>query len=85
MTILKMNVIIPEWAQFLAQDEDGSWFAYEEKPFSIDMIKGEGIFDVKQGNFKQLTSGSHQEIDWSSTLFKLGGEKHKKMFGETLV
>ena len=67
MTI-KTDVTIPEWAQFLAQDEDGSWFAYEEKPFCIGMVKGDGIFDVKDGRFKQLSGGSSQKIDWSSTL-----------------
>jgi len=30
MNSVDMN--IPEWAEFIAQDEDGQWWAYETEP-----------------------------------------------------
>lgn len=51
----------PKWANWLAQDKDGSWWWYEEQP---EPSRLEGIFKVYGGGTKE----AHQlNNDWIST------------------
>lgn len=50
----------PEWARFLAMDETGDWYWYENKPF----INGQTWYQLG-GKWKI----AHQSIkEWKSTL-----------------
>ena len=46
----------PEWAQWLAKDDDGKWFWYENKPVRVD---GGWIVDYENpGRIKCAHEGS---------------------------
>lgn len=48
----------PEWANFLAMDEDGTWNWYENEPAAI-----------RQGiNYWATMGGQAQEAGWEATL-----------------
>lgn len=52
----------PDWAKFLAQNDDGQWFWYEKKP---SKSRGMGYFFAENG-------GEYEEAgwadDWEDTL-----------------
>jgi len=33
---VKIKVQVPEWVNWIAQDKDGSWWAYAAKPSEVD-------------------------------------------------
>lgn len=44
------SVPIPEWAQFIAQDSDGTWWAYEAEPNQQDT----GWYENEVGRIQRL-------------------------------
>ena len=65
----------PEWASYLAQDDTGEWWYYENKPVHSDV----GGFDSSKGLSKEYSSGLVFG-DWNYTLEEkpLEGEPVKK-------
>ena len=53
----------PPWAKWRAQDEDGSWFWYSEKP-----IEKEDMFD--SGGKILLCKWSSDNPNWKTTMQK---------------
>ena len=45
---------MPDWATFSAVDENGDFCVFESKPFLLDEVVGEGIFE-KKDNFMLLS------------------------------
>jgi len=51
----------PEWAKWLAMDEDGSWYWYEKEPYS-----GDGEWYGAGGQLSHVG----QTISWEDSLTK---------------
>ena len=52
---------LPEWAKYVARDQDGSLWIYEEKPTSTSCV---GVWET-WGNFKKIPKGLFPNIMWS--------------------
>lgn len=65
------GVEIPEWANWLAQDEDGGWYAYENKPHCE--LNDIWSSNVRKGRFEFLYKDGYLEYvaDWREQLYKL--------------
>ena len=63
---IEMNFDIPEWAKYYAVDENGDFCIFDEKPFIIDNIVGEGIFETKT-NFMILAKNCIID-NWKNSL-----------------
>ena len=62
---------VPLWARYLAQDPDGSWWAYEGEPH----IHDNGWYENELGRLKKLDLGSEQcvpSLNWRETLRRSG-------------
>ncbi len=57
---------VPEWANFSAVDENGDFCVFESKPFLLDEVVGEGIFETKD-NFL-LLSKNVSTTNWKESL-----------------
>ena len=53
---MKFDIDIPKEANWMAQDEDGSWWVYKNKPFYAEPYKQ---WDIDDGSFtERLVSGT---------------------------
>jgi hypothetical protein len=50
---ITLDFDFPHWAKFSAIDENGDFCVFETKPFLLDEVVGEGIFETKD-NFMLL-------------------------------
>jgi hypothetical protein len=53
------KLVWPSWAQYLAQDPDGSWWFYEFKPEIA-----QGGWDSEEGHFTEVIG----PVDWYNSL-----------------
>lgn len=60
--------LIPEWAEFLAQDADGTWWAYEAHPNEHDT----GWYENEVGRIQRIGQTNPPE-DCHATLVKVAG------------
>jgi hypothetical protein len=60
------SVPIPEWAQFIAQDADGTWWAYEAEPNQQDT----GWYENEVGRIRRLGK-TEPPTDFREMLIKL--------------
>ena len=58
--------VLPRWAQWLAQDADGSWWAYEIEPLQYHR----GWYENEVGRRLRIADGEPNE-EWSATLRRL--------------
>jgi hypothetical protein len=58
--------LIPAWAQFLAQDADGTWWAYEAHPNENDT----GWYENEVGRIQRLDR-TEAPMDYHATLVRL--------------
>jgi hypothetical protein len=54
---------LPDWAAWLAQDADGTWWAYEAEPNQQDR----GWYENEVGRIVRL-GNTAPPVDWESTL-----------------
>ena len=54
---------VPAWAKWLAQDADGTWWAYEAEPNQLD----HGWYENEVGRIVRLGQTTPLD-DWASTL-----------------
>ena len=59
-------VPIPEWAQFIAQDADGTWWAYQAEPNQQDT----GWYENEVGRIRRLGK-TEPPTDFRESLVKL--------------
>jgi len=52
----------PEWANYLAQDADGQWYWFEDKP---ELKRGLALWINRSGVAKKAEV---RNVDWRSTL-----------------
>jgi len=57
---------LPQWAQWVAQDPDGSWWAYEAEPH----IHDNGWYENEVGRIFRLNHGEPNE-NWQSALIQI--------------
>jgi len=65
-SISAMQAIFPDWAQWLAQDEDGTWWAYEAEPNQ----QHNGWYENEVGRIQRLGK-TDPPADWQTTLRSL--------------
>jgi hypothetical protein len=57
------NLEIPAWALWLAQDADGTWWAYEAEPHRHDI----GWYENEVGRYQRVNRGEANPA-WQHTL-----------------
>jgi hypothetical protein len=60
------GITLPEWAEFIAQDADGTWWAYEVHPNQHDI----GWYENEVGRIRRLAAGARNP-GWESSFRKL--------------
>jgi len=55
--------VLPEWADWIAQDEDGAWWAYEAHPNQHDT----GWYENEVGRIQKL-GRTAPNADWQNSL-----------------
>jgi len=76
--IKQARKIMPN-AKYIAQDRNGVWYAYLDKPF-VDEGAIDGHFYVTKNKSKRLGV-----LDWEGSLFKLPPAVKQKMYRWTLL
>lgn len=66
---IEMNFEFTEWANYYAIDENGDFCVFDEKPFLVDNIVGEGIFETK-ANFMLLAKNCVVD-NWKESLAQI--------------
>ena len=61
-TIL-IPVQVPDWAKWVAQDEDGAWFAFSCKP-----LPGSAVWNTHHGSMEELCETHSFNPNWRETL-----------------
>lgn len=54
---------VPDWARYIAQDPDGSWWAYEGEPH----IHDNGWYENELGRVKKIGFGN-VNTEWQNSL-----------------
>lgn len=60
------NIKLPEWAQYIAQDADGQWWAYEAEP-NLSHISW---YENEVGRILKLDGGK-PNVNWLQSLQKI--------------
>lgn len=60
------SFILPEWAAFIAQDADGTWWAYEAEPNQQDT----GWYENEVGRIQRLGK-TEPPLDFREILIKV--------------
>ena len=63
---IEIDFDVPDWAKYYAMDENGDFCVFEEKPFLLDEIVGEGIYETKS-NFMLLAKNCTHS-NWKDSL-----------------
>ena len=61
-----LGVPLPAWAEWLAQDGDGTWWAYEAEPNQ----QPHGWYENEVGRFERLVLGP-PPADWRECLIRM--------------
>ena len=64
-----INIPIPDWAEWMAQDIDGSWFVYRMKPRIKD---NSGVWI---GHPAKFIAVDEPNPNWQDALYKIEREK----------
>lgn len=62
----EMAGFVPDWAEWLAQDEDGTWWAYEAEPNQ----QHNGWYENEVGRIQRLGKGTPPD-NWAQMLIRL--------------
>ena len=65
---LTVTFDIPDWAKWLAMDQDGSWYAYMSEPYLSTILWDSGIGDPV------LLGQTAPKPDWRNELYSLEWE-----------
>ncbi len=61
------NLGIPDWARWIAMDEDGLWWCYEVEPHQHDR----GWYENEVGRCQKIIASQLQTLTWKDSLKKL--------------
>lgn len=59
---------IPEWARWLAQDANGAWYVFENKPYRA---KSAWFRRRRRGRYGYIYITPHLPDDWTQELYRL--------------
>ena len=62
-SIFELQAMLPDWAEWIAQDEDGTWWAYEAHPNQ----QHHGWYENEVGRIQHLGQTAPPP-DWQATL-----------------
>ncbi|MEE9351830.1 MAG: hypothetical protein V3U78_06185 [Thiotrichaceae bacterium] len=62
-TLKELNSLSPSWARWLAQDADGTWWAYEHEPNEFH----KGWYENEVGRFVKLLKAEPNTL-WKDSL-----------------
>ena len=63
----KFDIDLPEWAKYVAQDRDGSWYCYSGKPTLT--VRGTWMDDG--GRYDAVTRYGKRPKDFTKELYKV--------------
>lgn len=63
---LTVKYSVPDWAQWVAQDADGSWWAYRQEPSEDERAWAPVAFGL--GEAERFARGPRNEDGWKGTL-----------------
>lgn len=69
LTEMNLTFDFPDWAVYSAIDENGDFCVFDEKPFVVESVVGEGIYETKS-NFMLLAKNCVVD-DWKKSLNKI--------------
>ena len=64
----------PHWANYWAQDEDGTCDWYENMPHCIECDKGQGVWIPVDGRTQSASKMPIDAMGWAYSLVKIDGE-----------
>lgn len=64
--IMQFDIEIPYWANWLAQDEDGNWYAYEKKP-----RESPSNVWLPVNGLEEIVAKSTPPKDWTQELWEI--------------
>ncbi len=59
----RKDEVLPDWASWLAQDADGTWWAYEAEPNQHEI----GWYENEVGRYVRVKGGKPNP-DWQSSM-----------------
>jgi len=62
----QLTEISPQWGRWIAQDEDGIWWAYEHEPNQSH----NGWYENEVGRYQRLQQGE-KNPNWQQALIKI--------------
>jgi hypothetical protein len=65
---LTIRIEVPEWANYIAQDEDGTWYFHENKPRQDTHWLYQGIWESDHCDQAYIDVPSE---DWTQELWEL--------------
>jgi hypothetical protein len=72
MKTVKIEIQVPDWAKFIAQDENGQWNAFDKRPFHIIGRNGmHGYWNPITYSYESLFKTSKFNPNWKETLIKV--------------
>ena len=69
MDTLTVEIVVPDWVNWIAVDENGVVYGYEEKPRHSEFFHGEWIID--SGDMCELYKGKPPK-NWKDELYTWG-------------
>ena len=72
---LTVNFEIPEWGHWLAQDQNGNWWAYEMCPHIYGEASSQNMWDSPFGS--KYVGYSAPNPDWRNELYSLEWEYYE--------
>lgn len=65
MNTMKVEVVVPNWVNWIAQDDDGEWRGHENKPFL------QSTYWQSHGNIQLIAEGAPSK-NWKEELYTWG-------------
>lgn len=70
MKTINLEIQVPDWVEWIAQDKDGTWFGYEVEPKTgKDIVPGEWI--ARNHNHIELADSAETSPNWQQSLRKV--------------
>lgn len=66
MIMMQVDVVVPKWARYMAQDSDGEWYWYQHKP---RLNSGEKVWLPQGGESQQAYIGVLE--DYKNSLHEI--------------
>ena len=68
MKTINLEIQVPDWAEYVAQDDSGSWMAFSDEP---ELEELDGWWRLETGSEVSLTIGRGKPLNWQQSLRKV--------------